>query len=403
MRTLAILFLVGVALAAGAAGTLDSTFDGDGLVETPEGIFLSVVVQPDGKIVAVGDEVIDNQTGAFVVARYNADGSLDTTFGTDGLVRPFDDDSSADGNAKDVALDASGRILVLGGVNFDRETGKGKKKKIERVWAIALVRLDTNGSLDSTFGDGGKALFETLASGEALALQADGKIVAAGAGWVRTRKKGGGRINDAVVLVRFHADGGLDTGFGTDGMVFDNPTDNDERPHDVGLQSDGRIVVVGPGFMRRYETNGDVDATLGGDGLVETAGLGYSIAIDASDRILLAGSGYGWDGIVARYDADGALDTDFAEGGRYTTGEGRLSGLSLLGDGRIVACGNTYGQDGFVLRLTSGGSEDLVSDLTTPGDGVWEAIIDLAVDPDGNYVICGVKNDNFFLARYCGN
>jgi len=193
MRALLTLGLVGIAIAAGTAGSLDSTFGDGGLVVTPGGRFFGVVVQADGKVVAAG---VDMVTSAPVVARYNADGSLDTTFGTDGFVSPFDDDSIVDGWATSVALDASGRILVYGLAVFEIETGKGKKKKIERFGAFALARLDADGSLDTTFGDGGNAfvseMAEDIGQPSMLALQADGKIIGSGTVVVRTRKKGGG-------------------------------------------------------------------------------------------------------------------------------------------------------------------------------------------------------------------
>lgn len=463
----ALLGLVGVALAAATAGSLDTTFgesspgagDGDGIVVTEPtdpigwGHFSSVAVQADGKVVAAGTET--GPQSIFVVARYNTNGSLDTAFGESslgagdgGFVTPFGDDDSS---AESVVLDSNGGIFVLGDAVIERETGKGKKKKIERVWMLALVRLDSNGKLDTEFGADGIALVENAGQGVALALQADGtKIVAVARAHEVTSSRKKGRTtttsNDSLVLVRFDAvNGALDASFDGDslegnGIVIDNTAENSDMDAliGVGLQSDNGIVVSGiengEGFLRGYKSDGKVDwlVTLG-----DVTSLA-SLAIDASDQILVAGRDSSGDGIVERYSAGGVLDTGFAEssmgaddGGRYTTGEGALRGLSLL-DGSIVACGQN-GDDGFVLRLNSTGSLDTsfnessaeaadggFSDLTTPGDAFAETISGCAVDPDGSdYVICGGKlggrvdpndtNDpklllsDFFLARYCGN
>ena len=142
MRTLIILALVGIALAAGTPGTLDGAFGSGGLVDPPlqNGTWASVAVQADGKVVVAGREDGDS-ADTFVVARYNENGSLDTTFGTGGFVKPF----SEDGWAESVVLDTSGGILVLGRIEIRRETKKGKKTKVELVGTLALVRLLDNG------------------------------------------------------------------------------------------------------------------------------------------------------------------------------------------------------------------------------------------------------------------
>jgi len=359
------------------------------------------------------------------VARYDTDGSLDTDFGTrgDGFVRPLPGD---DGWASSVVLDSSGGILVLGYTVIERETGKGKKKKIEYVGMLALARLVENGDLDDTFGDvdpddpgerTGVTLVENAGSGTAMALNSDDEIVAVGRHTLVERTKVKGRwvttTNDALVLVRFDADGALDTSFGSEGIVIDDISaiDDSVGPNSVGLQSDGKIVVagvqwdIGQGFLRRYGTDGSVDTWSGTEDLVtlEDVGQGPSLTIDGSNRILVATEASG-DGIVERYSKDGALDTSFADAGRYATGltgDDQLRGVSLLADGRIVACGFTLGtDDGFVLRLTADGDLDTygISDLATVG-----IVSDCAIDPDGNYVICCGKDGDFILARYCGN
>jgi uncharacterized delta-60 repeat protein len=288
-------------------GTLDSTFNGDGKATTT---FLpldtagaaSVAVQSDGKIVVAGSAwceertltcPAEEQSGDIAVARYDEDGTLDASFGEDGRVTT--DNGGSDGGSA-VALQADGKIVVAGRVGQGFEGADGD---------FGLVRYQADGTLDSTFGDGGNVTTEFGASWEsegayALAIQADGKIVAAGRG---------GRT---FALARYNADGTPDATFSSDGKVTTNFTGRLDIAFGVAIQATGKIVAAGVTTGRfalaRYKPDGTLDATFSGDGKVTTNFTAYrdqasDVALQANGRIVLAG----WAGVsdqrfaLARY------------------------------------------------------------------------------------------------------
>ena len=210
------------------SGGLDPTFSDDGRQITDFGDSesgQSVAIQPDGKIVVVG-RTYGGPSGAqdFALARYNPDGSLDTSFSDDGKqTTAFPEASSASA----VVLQTDGKIVVVG-------IGGGVSS-----YDFAVARYNPDGSLDATFSDDGRQTtdFEGYTDAAyAVALQPDGKIVAVG---------GGG---DDFGLVRYNTDGTLDTSFSGDGKQSTHPGasgyDSDSA-HAVTIQADGKIVVAG--------------------------------------------------------------------------------------------------------------------------------------------------------------
>ncbi|MBI4285756.1 MAG: hypothetical protein HY670_07665 [Chloroflexi bacterium] len=202
-------------VAASSPGDLDPTFDTDGRVTTDfsggNDVSQSVAIQTDGKIVAVGVTHMTASLGDFAVARYNADGSLDPTFDTDGKVTTSFGSSGRD-QAWAVAIQSDGKIVVVGDT-----TAFGRN-------FFAVARYNADGSLDTTFDADGKVTTDfgtagdisPLAQGLSVALQSDGKIVAAGSffkffntGW-------------DFALARYNTDGSLDTSFGGTGKVITN-------------------------------------------------------------------------------------------------------------------------------------------------------------------------------------
>ena len=210
-------------------GGLDTTFDGDGKVTTNFSGFSaeasSVALQTDGKIVVAGRAA--NSTGSnFALARYNSDGSLDTTFDGDGKVTT---DFFASSSANDLAIQSDGRIIAAG---FVSAAGGSD---------LALARYTSNGGLDTTFGSGGRVTISFFTGTEdisAITLQSDGKILAAGFG-LNT----GGTAD--FVLSRYNPNGSLDTTFGSGGKAVTDFFGQDDLAFDLALQSDGKIVVVG--------------------------------------------------------------------------------------------------------------------------------------------------------------
>jgi uncharacterized delta-60 repeat protein len=349
-----------------SAGKLDLTFGIDGLVTTDFGSTSdgagSVAIQADGKILVTGTTVPPGAGADFALARYNSDGSLDTTFGTDGKVTT---DFGSQDSAGSVAIQADGKIVVTG-VSIQPGTG----------YDFALARYNTDGSLDTTFDGDGKVTTDFGFSydyGMDLAIQADGKIVVTG--W--SIQPGTGYD---FALTRYNSDGSLDTTFDGDGKVTTDFGFSEDLGPDVAIQADGRIVVAGhsiqPGTgydfaLARYNSDGSLDTTFDGDGKVTTdfgfsfdAGLG--LAIQADGKIVVSGfsiqPGTGYDFALTRYNSDGSLDTTFGADGKVTTDLGSSSDIgmsvAIQADGRIVVAGYSYqpgtGGDFAVARYLGG-------------------------------------------------
>jgi len=273
-------------------GSLDTSFGVGGKVRTDladgSDQFVRVAVQSDGKIVAVGHTLNPLAgTDDMVVARYNRDGSLDTSFGANGLtITKF-----TYGPPFGLAIQPDGRIVVVGA------GGSG---------GLILACYTVNGSLDPTFGNGGKVegalgLFGAAAT---LALQPDGKVVVGGLAFT------GGPTCD-FGLARFLNDGSPDPSFGNGGQVYtDFGPSRDEVRH-VIIQPDGKILAIGS--------------------MYDSPQLLYS------------------DFALARYNADGSLDTSFGHSGKVTTdfagGLDFAHGAAVQPGGRVVVVGQTRSAD----------------------------------------------------------
>ncbi len=244
--------------ALGASGDPDPTFDGNGTVITDMGggdKANAIVRQSDGKLIAVGTSSND-----FALARYNTDGSLDTTFTSNGKVIT-DIGSSTSDRANAVAIQSDGKIIVAGTSGQD----------------FALARYNTDGTLDTTFDTDGKVTTNTdslganfrAAEGTSIAIQTDGKIVVGG-----SIKQGDPR---KFALVRYNADGSLDTSFDSDGFAtaqFEPGGLADEEIKAIVIQSDGKIVAVGEYksgqfALARYNSDGSLDTSFDTDGMCQ--------------------------------------------------------------------------------------------------------------------------------------
>jgi uncharacterized delta-60 repeat protein len=276
-------------------GSLDTRFSGDGKQTTDFGGQASeatgVAIQGDGKIVDVGDVGDDD----FALARYNPNGSPDTTFSGDGMQTTsflgFD-------LATGVALQGNGKIVAVGST-FDGGSERD----------FALARYTTGGLLDMSFSGDGKqtTAFGGSAAATAVTLQGNGKIVAVG---------GGGPGGGDFALARYTPSGPLDTSFSSDGKQTTNLGGFDAA-FGVALQGDGKIVAAGSGgpgggdfALARYNSNGSLNAGFSGDGKQTTNFGGVDrargVAIQANGKIVAAGvDGLGRDGTtdfaLARY------------------------------------------------------------------------------------------------------
>lgn len=256
-------------------GSIDSTFDGDGKVATDfdRGVdsAFGIALQPDGKIVLAGITRVAG-TVAFDIglARYNQDGSLDTSFDSDGRV-VTDVSSGSDDDAHAVAVHPDGRIIA------------GGWSKVGATYSGVLVRYTPSGGLDTSFDGDGKSIFSGLTSSiYALALQPDGKIVTVG--------------ESRFTVSRFTTDGSLDRSFAGDGNASSPFPQADGFA--ISVQTDGKIVAAGAAAsdfaVARYNPGGGLDQSFGTGGGArvdfgrsETA---YGIALSPGSKIVVAGA-----------------------------------------------------------------------------------------------------------------
>ena len=419
-------------IAQASPGGLDPTFGLGGRVTTDfnlsTDIANAVALQADGKLVVVGTTYTDNDYSGedFALARYNPDGTIDTGFGANGRVTT--DFPGLAAVASSVLVQPDGKILVAGGA-FPLFTFLGN---------FELARYNPDGSLDASFGDGGivTTVFPHGSYAFALALQSDGKIVAAGTDYVDFSSEANSDTDFAIA--RYEPDGSPDFGFGSGGQV----TTDFERLNDdafaVLLRADGRIVAVGSMRDRlsdydfaavRYLPNGQLDTTFGTNGKTSTDfARGFdrarTAALQADGSIVAAGFAIRASGIhenfaAVRYLPDGGLDTAFGGDGKAQVSFGsccQFANRALLqDDGRIVLVGfaDTESSDSDLLlaRLNANGALDPTFGTggrvrTSFGDlngGAYGA----ALQPDGRIVAVGFqayfptpKGVQFVLARY---
>lgn len=332
-------------------GSLDLSFGTGGKVFTSVGQFnyaSCIAIQADGKIVVAGYAGTFGPIRDFVVVRYAPNGSLDASFDGDGKVSI---DMGDDNFANDLVIQPDGKIVV-GGASGTSQSARN--------FAFAIARLNSDGSLDSSFGGGGKVI-TSLGSfsdfgAKALALQQDGKIVAAG-----NRGSSGWTTSD-FALVRYNSDGSLDASFDGDGIVITAVSNSGDGANEVALQSDGKIIAAGSApdqaAIVRYNSNGSLDTSFSVDGIVFTD-LGvydsFSSVVIQSNGKIVAG-GFNSEHVLVRYNPNGSLDTSFGGDGIVSTSfdnmgypagypYGGIFGLAIQSDGRIVAVGN-WGLDG---------------------------------------------------------
>jgi uncharacterized delta-60 repeat protein len=392
------------------AGSLDPTFGIGGIVTTPGTCTaVATAIQTDGKILVAGSISPCSQFGGGLgLARYNTNGSLDTTFGTGGIV------SNTATQAFAMALQSDGKIVVGAGTDF----------------SIEVLRFNTNGSLDTTFGTAGVVTFGSfffvpLAGG--IVIQPNGDIVVAV-----------GASNSA--FLRLLSNGQFDSSFGTNGSAGVVTGAQALR-----LLSSGQFLaasstfqgVVGEsisGAVTRYNSNGSLDTTFGVDGQTPSLGLPEAIAPVSDGKIVGAGtlaSGASSSNLFAstpqgfalvRYTSDGTIDTTFGTRGSAVTpfpGNSYSVAYSeaVQSNGDIVAAGVTavnnpaFGQEpaSFALaRYTSTGQLDTTFGtdglVTTAFDNNEAFVSALAIQSNGDIVAVGSSgtSNGFTLARYLG-
>jgi delta-60 repeat domain len=332
-------------------GRLDSTFGTGGKVvvtfDSTSDYLDAVALQSDGKIVAAGS----TSGTAFLLARFNADGSLDQGFGNNGSVETAFGDQTAAGRA--IVVQADGKIIVVG------VSGAGPYSELND---FALARYNSDGSLDQTFGSGGKVkthfpgVDNTGSSATSVALQSDGKLVVGG------YYKKNDRTPHQFALARYNSNGTLDSAFGQSGKVMTGMGLGDAFSFGIALQGNGRIVLAGYSDTTQdhdfsligYTSNGTVDSTFGNGGFMTTDfsratdDIAYAMTAQSDGKLVVAGRTGEYpqnDFAVARYSSDGQLDQTFGVGGKVVSDFSSIDqayGIALQSNGRIVLAGISF-------------------------------------------------------------
>lgn len=351
-------------------------------------------------------------TVTVTITVYGPPGSLDTSFVGGRVMLPA---GASDDYGHAVAVQADGKIVIAG-------------RASEHLGDFALLRLDRDGNLDSSFGSGGRVLTDFSGKTDyvnALAIQGDGKIVAVGVSSVD-----GSGYDFAVA--RYLSDGSLDPSFGTGGKLTTAVGLEVDSANAVVIQSDGKLVVGGESYrgtqfgidfaLVRYHANGSLDTSFGDQGIVVTpiASNGardtiYALAlqtIDGEPRIVAAG-GMG-DFTLARYRANGNLDDTFGTGGTvanlFGSTIGTASAVAITPTGSIVAVGHSH-NDVAIVQLGDDGQLDPLfgsgGKVVTPVNATnWDAAKAIAVDQLGKLAVAGwtyegnSSSGNFVVLRY---
>jgi len=394
------------------AGTLDKTFSGDGKTSigfkyggvSGGDVCKAEAIQSDGKIVLAGySNATKHGDFNFVVMLLNTDGTLDKSFNGKGYIFI---DFSGDDEASAVAIQSDGKIVVAGttdyfsrqkfavarllsngflDISFGNFTGKVisdfGNNTIANCMAIQgngkiivggayfgsteeciLARYNSDGSFDNSFGLLGRSVTD-FGSGEtahSVAIQTDGKIVIGG------NSNNGDVYNYHFLVARFTSFGFLDGTFGYNGRSI-TEFGYDDHCTAIAIQSNGKIVAVGyTSFftdnnydfaLARYNSNGAIDSTFGGDGKVVTNinylyegsdDSAYDVAIQSDGKIVVAGSTYlfGIDFALIRYNKNGTLDKTFGSNGITVTDFGYAEAafaVKIQSNGKIVAAGTREG------------------------------------------------------------
>jgi uncharacterized delta-60 repeat protein len=381
-------------------GDLDTRFGSNGLTLTSFGSDDSsaaagaVVIQPDAKIVAEGPAAPGGLYARFGLVRYNPDGSLDDAFGTKGVVTTVIGSSHAIPHA--IVAQHDGRLVVAGETygpfefalarynpdgGLDPSFGtSGIVNSVRRPWAAAhalilqpdgrlvaagtsdagfiLRRYLPDGESDPSFGSDGEVTTSTVCSPDhsrycsinALVLQPDGRIVAAGGAW---RQEGMG--GNVFVLARYETDGRLDQTFGTGGIVI-TPVTSEAIAIATVLQPNGKMVVGGYDegggdfALTRYNTDGSLDSGFGNGGIVlQPIGNLEALIIQPDGKLVGAGFSYYDPFVLARFNNDGSLDSSFGNNGTVLSQfpwlscygvTGEWGGLATDADQNIVVAGS---------------------------------------------------------------
>jgi uncharacterized delta-60 repeat protein/CSLREA domain-containing protein len=390
----------------------DSTFGVSGIVATdlrygiqygdPE-----MILQPDGRILSIGRHpTIDD---SWQIVRLNTDGSFDASFGSSGIViTAFAGESSV--RPTGIAVHPTSGKITVAGMSF-----AGSK--------LMVARYNSNGTLDATFGVGGRVVSSPagLSFAVDVVLNADGSTFVTGVG-----------TSSGVAVVKLQANGTLDSSFGVGGVSSHVLDPNYSfGVGDVAQQADGKIVITATGspssgnerfYVVRMNLDGTLDSTFDGDGytLIDFGVLVQrpeAVKIQPDGKIVVTGrveptGTNNSDWATVRLNSNGSLDTTFSGDGKVTVSfasEDLVHDLAILPDGKILLVGGAFvsgnGRDRGFARLNVDGTLDnsfgTAGKFTLPPlPIIWEQNWDVAIQPDGKIVTLVGYLTNYQVERF---
>ncbi len=379
--TISLLLLLFTLSAISQPGSLNTSFGSSGFVTISFGDLedygYAMAIQPDGKIIATGSSNSSTTDYAFSLARLNPDGSLDNLFGSGGKVVTSIGISASEIFA--VAIQSNGKIIAAGYSTQDFDIGTD----------FTIVRYNSDGTLDNSFGTGGIVLTDINTSEDqiySITIQADGKILAAGP----TRDLTTGITSFGVV--RYNSDGSLDNSFGSAGKVITSISNNRDDAYKVLIASGNKIIVAGRSIPNgspttvaivKYNSDGSLDNTFGNAGIVSAIDdFGPVTAALQNDGKIVVASSLDDNGTIdfglARFNSDGTIDNSFGTGGVVSTNTGDSFGeilsLAIQTDGKIIAAGHSTDQGVHEITLARYNSDGSL-DNTFGNNGIAKASI----------------------------
>jgi uncharacterized delta-60 repeat protein len=400
-----------------AIGVVDTSFNSPNgsiiqHISSSDDYGYSLAIQSDGKILLGGSCGYEDNWD-FCIARFDSNGTLDTSFGTDGKV--IQDIGSNDDRGYSLAIRPNGKIL-LGGSCYNGSD-----------YDFCIARFDSDGNLDLSFGSSG-IVMQPIGSGhdygQSLAIQPDGKILLGGSCY------NGSNID--FCIARFDSDGNLDTTFNyPNGYKIQSIGSGNDEGFSLAIQPNGKILLGGycqgvsnaDFCIARFNSDGTLDTSFGTGGRViqpigSSIDYGYSSAIQPDGKILLGGfcdNGGRWDFCIARFEINGTLDTSFGTGGKVIQPIGSShdygQSLAIQPDGKILLGGSCYNGsniDFCIARFNPDGTLDTSfgssGKVIQPIDSSLDYGYSLAIQPNGKILLGGYCDNgsdlDFCIARF---
>ena len=407
-------------------GSLDSSFGTGGKVVTSINSgadkAYAVALQTDGKIIVAGMTTNPSTGKDFACLRYNINGTLDSTFGTGGIVTN-DVQIGSDDVVYSIAVQSDGKIILAG------YSDDGSNKN------AALIKLNTNGTLDTSFGTSGKVLTDFI-TGRADEIKTvkihslTGNIIVGGTSSLTS-------TNSQAIIARYTSAGLLDTTFNTTGKVL---LDDDSGSgtyfnviEDLSIKPNGKISAVGwinqqglqwsaNYYGCRINSNGSLDTSFSTNGYIVTNGgfnaddKAFSMILNADDSILYSGGGYlttlEYDYFLGLYDSTGSTAVGKALFDYGSLVKDISYGMGIDSTGKIVLAGSnvtsvtssTFG----IARVNANYTVDSTFGTagkvnTTFGTNTTNEAFDMTIQSDDKIIAVGYSGNDFALARYNGN